>query len=72
MSCYTRHLDEVLDMLGWEHSEANKKRLDREIRTAFSMEEKPCNEVWTRIKEITNNRSDLSKLVEIIDTTAET
>ncbi len=46
MSCYTRHLDELIDRLGLENTKENRKLLDLKIREAFSIPDLDCPAVW--------------------------
>ena len=47
MSCYTRHLAELLPP---DPSAADKRALDRAIRKVLGMEEADCPDVWEQVK----------------------
>jgi hypothetical protein len=51
MSCYVRHLSDVFKTLGVEDSRDNRKRMDKSIRKILKTD-KPCPEVWKRLKTI--------------------
>lgn len=45
MSCYIRHLDEVMERLGLENTKENQKFLDLKIRKAFDIQNLHCPEI---------------------------
>ena len=47
MSCYTRHLE---DLLPAAPSAADKRALDSAVRKVLSMADDDCPEVWTEVK----------------------
>jgi hypothetical protein len=47
VSCYTRHLTELLPA---DPSAADKRALDRAIREVLDMPEADCPEVWEEVK----------------------
>ena len=47
MSCYTRHLAELLPA---DPSAADKRALDRAVRKELGMETADCPEVWEEVK----------------------
>jgi hypothetical protein len=47
MSCYTRHLTELLPA---SSRPKDKRALDRRIRDALGMPEADCPEVWEQVK----------------------
>jgi hypothetical protein len=51
MSCYIRHLGSTFEELGIENNKDNRKRMDKSIRKILKTD-KPCPEVWKRLKTI--------------------
>jgi len=66
MTCYIRHLDEVFEDLGMEKNKENRRKLDLMIREKIKMKDADCSEVWARIKKITNNRSEMINLTNLL------
>jgi hypothetical protein len=50
MSCYTRHLGEVMELMGLEDTRENKKLLDEKIRRVLGTDA-PCPDIWKQVKE---------------------
>ena len=48
MSCYTRHLD---DLLPSTHTSADRRALDGAVRVYLEMADADCPEVWAAVKE---------------------
>lgn len=63
MSCYTRHLSDILDALGWGDSRDSRKRLDRALRAALDLEQAGCPVVWRRVKALRADTAALQSLV---------
>jgi signal recognition particle subunit SEC65 len=61
MSCYFRHLKEILDQAGIEVTGENKKDIDRAIHKVMDTEYKNCPDTWKKVKEIINNDNDTGK-----------
>jgi hypothetical protein len=51
MSCYFRHMKDVLDEAGIEVNKENKKDIDRIIHTMMDVEYKNCSPTWKEVKE---------------------
>jgi len=51
MSCYFRHMREILEEVGVEITEKNKKEVDRVIHRVVGVEYKNCSPTWTAVKE---------------------
>ena len=51
MSCYFRHMKDVLDQAGIEITKENKKEIDRIIHSLVDVEYKNCSPAWKAIKE---------------------
>ena len=52
MSCYFRHMKDVLDEVGVEITQANKKEIDAILHGIAGVEYKNCSPAWKRIKEM--------------------
>lgn len=51
MSCYFRHMKDVLEEAGVEVTEENKKELDRIIHGLVDVAYKNCPPTWKAVKE---------------------
>ena len=51
MSCYFRHMKDVLEEAGVEITKENKKEIDRIIHGLVEEEYKNCSPTWKGIKE---------------------
>jgi molecular chaperone GrpE (heat shock protein) len=51
VSCYFRHMKDVLEELGVEVTPANKKEIDAAIHKAVGVEYKNCSPAWKAVKE---------------------
>ena len=51
MSCYFRHMKEILEEAGVEITKENKKDIDRVIHGLVDVEYKNCSSAWKAIKE---------------------
>jgi len=50
MSCYFRHMKEILEETGVEVTKENKKEVDRIIHRVVGVEYKDCPPTWTAVK----------------------
>ena len=58
MSCYFRHMKEILDSAGITVTPENRKRLDTLIHSIVHVNYKNCPDAWRKIKqEIRDNTS---------------
>jgi hypothetical protein len=51
MSCYFRHMKDVLEEAGIEVTKDNKKDIDRIIHGLVDVEYKNCSPTWKAVKE---------------------
>lgn len=51
MSCYLRHIKDVLDEAGIVVTPANRKQIDQAVHQAVGVEYKDCPATWNRVKE---------------------
>ena len=51
MSCYFRHIKDVLDEAGIEVTSGNKKQIDRAIHQVVGISYKDCPTTWKRLKQ---------------------
>lgn len=52
MTCYVKHLSEIMRRAGAENSFENKQLLDNIVRQVLKMDKADCPEVWKRVKAI--------------------
>jgi hypothetical protein len=52
MTCYIKHVSELMRRAGAENTYENKKMLDAIIRELLGMPRNKCNEVWQQVKSI--------------------
>jgi hypothetical protein len=50
MSCYFRHLKEILEQAGIEVTPANKKQVDQAIHNIAEVTYKDCPATWKKLK----------------------
>ncbi len=51
MSCYFRHMKDVLEEAGVKVTDKNKKDVDRVIHCLVDVEYKDCSPTWKKVKE---------------------
>ena len=51
MSCYFRHLRDIIEGAGIEVTPANKKQIDQAIHQIVGVTYKDCPETWKRLKQ---------------------
>lgn len=51
MSCYFRHMKDVLEEAGVEVTKENKKEIDRIIHGVVDVEYKNCSPTWKEVKQ---------------------
>lgn len=51
MSCYLRHMKQILSVAGIEVTPNNKKKVDEAIHKLVGVEYKDCSRVWKSIKQ---------------------
>jgi hypothetical protein len=64
MSCYFRHLKEVLAEAGVEVTPANKKQVDQALHDIVGMTHKDCPTAWKNLKQQMANESDRAVVVK--------
>ena len=52
MSCYLRHLSEVLKEAGIEVTKENKKDIDRALHSLVGVKYKNCSPTWKELKKM--------------------
>ncbi|HXZ23483.1 MAG TPA: hypothetical protein VEH08_01980 [Methanomassiliicoccales archaeon] len=50
MSCYLRHLDEVLNLAGIEVNKENRRKVDEAVHRVAGVKYKSCESAWKQIK----------------------
>ncbi|MBA7665142.1 hypothetical protein ES703_73209 [subsurface metagenome] len=51
MSCYLRHMKDILEEAGIEVTPANKKQIDQTIHQVVGVTYKHCPETWKQLKQ---------------------
>ena len=51
MTCYFRHLKDILEGAGIEVTPANRKQVDRAMHQIVGVTHKDCPETWKRLKQ---------------------
>ena len=51
MSCYFRHMKDVLEEVGVVVTQENKKEIDRILHVVVGVEYKNCSPAWKAVKE---------------------
>ena len=51
MSCYFRHLKDILEGAGIKVTPANRKQVDRAMHQIVGVTHKDCPETWKRLKQ---------------------
>ena len=64
MTCYTRHLINVIRELGLEDTGENRRTLDRKIRMVLKREKDGCSAVWKDVKEQLHEPAKRQSLIE--------
>jgi hypothetical protein len=63
MSCYFRHLKDILAAAGIEVNPANKKDVDRALHEIVRVAYKDCPAAWKNLKQQMANEADRAVLV---------
>ena len=63
MSCYFRHLKDVLAEAGFQVTPANKKDVDRALHEIVGATYKDCPGVWKNLKRQMSNETDRAVVV---------
>jgi molecular chaperone GrpE (heat shock protein) len=61
MSCYLRHMKDILEEAGIEVTGDNKKEIDRTIHTLVEVEYKNCAPAWKAVKGHINKDEETRK-----------
>ncbi len=64
MTCYTRHLEEILRKAGADNRPENRRLLDRAVREVLGQERADCPDVWKVVKPIIQGNSKRKKEFE--------
>ena len=69
MSCYLRHMKDVLDEAGIVVIPANRKQVDQAVHQAVGVAYKDCPTTWKKVKQdITGDENKRRALIEQIKT----
>jgi hypothetical protein len=61
MSCYLRHMKDILEEAGIEVTKDNKKEIDQAIHGLVEVEYKDCSTTWKAVKEHINKDEEAKK-----------
>ena len=64
MSCYLRHLKDVLAEAGVDVTPANKKEVDRALHEIVGVTYKDCPSAWKNLKQKMANEADRAAVVK--------
>lgn len=64
MTCYTRHLKDIMKELGMEDTKENRRILDKRLRAILGREDDHCPEVWRDVKERLHDPKLKERMVE--------
>jgi hypothetical protein len=65
MSCYFRHMKDILEEIGVEVTKKNKKDIDRVIHDLVDVEYKNCSDAWKTVKaQIKGDDASRARFVE--------
>jgi hypothetical protein len=64
MSCYFRHLKDVLTEVGIEVTPENRKNVDQAIHEIMGVPYKDCPSAWKNLKSRMANEADRAELVK--------
>ena len=64
MSCYFRHLKDVLAEAGVEVTAANKKDVDRALHEIMGVAYRDCPSAWKKLKQQMANEADRAAVVK--------
>ncbi len=70
MSCYLRHMKDILDEAGIAITPANRKQIDQAVHQAVGVAYKNCPVTWKKIKEDIKDDDDKRRaLIEQLQVT---
>lgn len=70
MSCYFRHMKDILDEAGIEVTKENKRRIDSAIHGIVAVEYKDCSATWKAIKrDVLSDEAERARFVEKLKAT---
>jgi len=70
MSCYFRHLKNILEEAGIEVTPDNRKQVDRAIHQIVGVTYKDCPETWKRLKQqLTGEKQKRQEFIKQLKTT---
>ena len=64
MSCYLRHMSEVLKEAGIEVTKENREDIDRALHSFAGVEYKNCSSTWKELKQRLQNEEGRKNLVQ--------
>ena len=64
MSCYFRHIKDILYEAGIEVTPGNKKQIDQSIHQIVRTTYKDCPATWRRLKQIVGHEQERQDLIK--------
>lgn len=64
MSCYFRHIKDMLDEAGIQVTPANKKQIDRAIHETVGVAYKDCPSAWKAVKQVLSDSHRRQELIK--------
>lgn len=65
MSCYLRHLKNILDEAGIEVTQANRKKIDQAFHQIVGVTYKDCPTTWKKLKaDLTGDEQKRNELIQ--------
>jgi len=63
MSCYLRHIKDILGEAGIEVTPANRKQVDRLLHEIAGVPYKDCPQTWKRLKQVTGDEQKRQEFI---------
>jgi len=67
MTCYLRHLEDLLGELGYGIDESNRRALDKALHRAVGVRYRDCPMTWKKIKRSLAGEDEKKRLLARID-----
>ncbi len=64
VSCYLRHLSDVLKEAGREVTKENKRTIDKALHSIAGVEYKNCSSTWRELKKMLQNEGGRKEIVQ--------
>lgn len=64
MSCYLRHMSDVLKEAGTEVTKENKKDIDKALHSLVGVKYKNCSSTWKELKKVLQSEEGRKAIVQ--------